>query len=187
MRDGSCLLVIGQWPRKVDERWADRVGVLDVARRPLVLFDGWVLRESTPELLAGLGTGAPGGWDVMAATRWRWAWGGEPLSLWSTRGRAVRVLGPGRAVVRTLGFERELRVQSVRTWVSRGWLMRAVGLGVSAGRTVWVARRSEIWPLLDVTYDGLSLLADVGWASALGKRLADALRVPFETNDPRLG
>ena len=182
----SCLVAVGQWPSKGGERWADRVGVLDVAARPKLLLDAWVYRDSLADVHARLPGSSLGGWDVMFATSWRWAWGGSPFSLWSRRGWRLRVLGRGHVVIRTLGFEREHEVRSVRAEVSRGWVVHRVGVCTSDRKTVWIARRTESGPLIDLTYDGLNLLADAGWASALGNALAAALEVPYDANDPAL-
>jgi hypothetical protein len=182
----SRLLVVGQWPHRVDERWAERVGILDVSARPRVLLDAWLHRESIPELCARLTRWPAGGWDVMFATSWHWLWGGAPFSLWSRRGLAARVLGPGRVVLRTLGLEREHAVHRVCAGVGHGWVVHSVGVQTSEGRTVRVARRTEMGRLLDPTYDGLNHLGDVAWASALGHRLAEALQVPYEANDKAL-
>jgi hypothetical protein len=181
------LVAVGQWPHRVGDGWADRVGILDVGSRLKVVLDAWVLRDNLPGLRALLPGSLSGGWDVMFATRWHWAWGGSPFSLWSRRGWKVRVIGPARAAVRGLGIgEREHVVLAIRAEVSRRWLEHRVGLRIGAERIVWIARRIELGPLLDFTYDGLNLLADAGWASALGSALAGALRVPYEANDSAL-
>lgn len=98
----------------------------------------------------------------------------------------MRVLGPGRIVLSTLGFEREHAVRGVCAEVGRGWVVHRVGVRTSAGRAVWVARRTEMGLLLDPTSDGLNLLADAAWASTLGHRLAEALQVPYDANDAAL-
>jgi hypothetical protein len=183
---GSCLVAVGQWPSKVEDRWADRVGLLDVAGRPRLLLDAWVYRDSVPDVCTRFPGSSMGGWDVMFATSWRWAWGGSPFSVWSRRGWRVRVLGPGRVVIRTFGFEREHEARSIRAEASKGWVVHRVGVSTSDGKTVRIARRTEIGPLVDFTYDGLNLLADAGWASALGKALATALEVPYDASDPSL-
>jgi hypothetical protein len=65
----SCLLVVGQYPHKVEERWADRVGVLDVTARPRVLLDAWIYRESIPGLCARLARCPAGGWRCGCSAR----------------------------------------------------------------------------------------------------------------------
>lgn len=179
------LVAIGQCPHRVGDGWADRVGILHVGGRPKVILDAWVLRDDLPALGSLLPGTFSGGWDVMFATRWHWAWGGRPFFLWSRRGWKVRVVGAGRAAVRGFG-QQECEVRAVRAEVSRRWLVHRVGLRIGTAKMVWVARRIEPGPLLDFTYDGLDLLADAGWASALGSALAAALQVPFEVNDPVL-
>jgi hypothetical protein len=61
-----------------------------------------------------------------------------------------------------------------------------VGLRTATGDTLSIARQTELGALIDPTYDGVNLLADASWASALGSALAGALGVPFETNDQAL-
>ena len=116
----SLLVAVGQLPNKVGDRWADRVGVLDVADRPKVLIDAWVYRDSLHELPARLPGSFMGGWDVMFATSWRWAWGASPFSVWSRRGWRLRVTGHGRAAVRHLFSRREHEVRQVRSEISKG-------------------------------------------------------------------
>ncbi len=180
---GERLLVLGQTPVKVDDGWADRVLGLDVAARPRVIVDAWVRREHVGALAAHFATGAAGGCDAMFATAWRWAWGGAPFRVWSRRGVVARVDGPARLALRTLGFERHVEVARVRGEVTAGWVRHRVGVVTAAGAAVWIARRTELGPVLDVTYDGLNLLADASWVPALGQALARALGVSYEGND----
>jgi hypothetical protein len=77
--------------------------------------------------------------------------------------------------------EEELAVRAVRAEVTKGWVVHRVGLRVGSDEIIWVARRIEPGPLIDPTYDGLNLMADAGWASALGSALAAALEVPYES------
>ncbi len=191
-RARQCLLVTGQYSVQIRGQWAERVGILDVTSRPKVLADAWVLRDSVAELAAHAIASrrawslAVGAWDVMYATPWRWAWGGEPLTLWSRRGWVAKVRGEGRAVIRSLGFEREHRVGGVRAEISGDWATHRVGLRTDGERTIWIARRMEAGPRIDVTHDGLELMADTSWASQLGSRFARALGVAYEANDPGL-
>jgi hypothetical protein len=123
----------------------------------------------------------------MFATRWHWAWGGSPFFVWSRWGWSAKVLGSGRAAIRTLRLgEREHEVRAVRAEISKGWLVHRVGLRVDADKVLWIARRLEVGPMIDVTYDGANLLADVAWAGSLGSALAAVLQVPFEANDSAL-
>ncbi len=177
------LLVVGQCPVMVDERWAERIGVLELGGRPRALVDGWAHRETIDALRARLRCDPPGGWDVMFATSWQWAWGGAPFSVYSRRGVVVRVLGPGRAAVHTLARVHEHDVSRVCAEINDGWTVHRVGVETSGGQTVWIARHIEPFAALDPTYDGLNLLADAAWAVELGKSLAGALAVPYAGND----
>jgi hypothetical protein len=177
------VLVVGQCPVKVDERWAERIGVLELAGRPRVLVDAWAHHETIDELRARLRCDPPGGWDVMFATSWQWAWGGAPFSVCSRRGVAVRVLGPGRAALHTLARVHEHEVLRVCAEINDQWTVHRVGVETSGGRTLWIARHIEPFAVLDPTYDGLNLLADAAWAAELGKSLAGALAVPYAGND----
>ena len=172
------LVVVGRVSSKVDGQWAERIGVLDLSSRPKVLLDAWTLRDS----LAELPPNSVGGWDVMFATSWRWAWGGTPFAVWSRGGWTAKVNARGCALIRRFGFEREHEIQHVRVDGLSWWLTQRVGLFTTAGKTIWVARRRELGPLIDPTYDDLDLAVDAGWASSLGAALANALEVPLEAN-----
>jgi hypothetical protein len=187
-RRGEGLLVAkGQYPAEVDGGWADRIGLFDVSgRRPRLLVDGWVERGVQSEIAAALPGASSGGWDVMFATSWKWAWGGAPLRLWSRRGCRLTVVGPRRAVVQTLWWRREVTVDRVLAEVSEGWTRHRVGLSCGPEETLWLARRFELGPLVDPTYDSLCLLVDCGWMEDLGSHLSAALDVPFVANDPAI-
>jgi hypothetical protein len=183
-----CLLATGQSPSPVGDDWADRFGLLDLSgSRPRVLLDGWLARASLPELSARAPDTPRGGWDVMFATRWKWAWGGAPFAVWSPRGRVLEVLAPGRARVFSFLRQEDVAVDRILGQVSEGWVKHRVGLATTSERTVWIAGRTELAPVLDVTYDGLNLLADASWVQDVGVSLARALAVPYEGNDVATG
>jgi hypothetical protein len=50
-------------------------------RRPRLLLDGWVDRRAQGELEALVPGALSGGWDLMTATWWKWAWGGAPFAI----------------------------------------------------------------------------------------------------------
>jgi hypothetical protein len=186
-RGDDLLIAKGQWPAEVDGGWADRIGLFDVSGgRPRLLLEGWVDRGAQVELAALLPGARSGGWDVMFATSWKWAWGGAPFLLWSRRGCRLTVAGPRRAVVQTLWWRREVTVDRVLAEVSEGWTRHRVGVACVAEGTIWLARRFELGPLVDLTYDGLCLLADCGWMQDLGSQLSSALEVPLVANDPAI-
>ena len=182
----DCLFAVGQWPAKIDSGWAERVGVIDVSgSRPHLLLDGWLAQETIAELrtLEALAARGNDGWDVMFATRWKYAWGGTPFRVFSRRGPRVIVRGPGTAEVRTFLARRTVKVLGIRGEISNSWMRHRVGLTLADGGVSWVAATTDISPMVDPTYDGLNLLADAGWVGSLGKRLAEALGVTYASND----
>lgn len=181
--DGATpLVVVGQCPREHDGAWHERIGVLAPGRRPRLVVDAWMTRANAAGLAARLGTSL-GGWDVMFATDWAWAWGGAPFSVWCRRGRVLTVTGPGQVTTRFLLGERSHPVVAVEVALSPDWVTRQVGVRTAGGEAIWIARAREPMATLAPTYDGLDLLADASWAVQLSLALAAALGVPRTCDD----
>jgi hypothetical protein len=183
---GERFAAVGQWPTQLGEICGERIGIFDASARPRVIADCWVARDDLASLPARLKLPPLGGWDVMFATGWRWAWGGVPVRVWSRRGWHMRVDGERMVTTRFRGREQRLSIASVCAEISDDWTVHRVGVRTLEGATVWIARHREWAPKIDPTYDGLNLLADAGWAGSLGRFLATELSVPYEKNDSAL-
>jgi hypothetical protein len=61
--------------------------------------------------------------------------------------------------------------------------MHRIQLITLCNRTIDVARRIELAPLLDSTYDEIDQDFNSQWARVLGAHLAQALMVPIEGRD----
>ncbi len=110
MPEPSCLAAGGlrsQRDRALGRRDSGSAQAVSILRVPIQVSSADALSELQADL-----TGASfGGWGVMAATRWRYVWGGTPFAVWSRRRLVARVACPGRLLLRTtFGSERAREV-----------------------------------------------------------------------------
>jgi len=176
--EGRLLVAVGGFG---GPRGHDRVGVLDLrVEGSTVLVDAWLESSAVPVLVdALLSEGLEvreGGWDTMYATGHHFAWtsdGRGPFEVWSREGRVCTIVeGMFRSSNTPVPAD---AIAAVEPFVGGDWIERGVRLRTSDGTLVTVVSDEDQAPALDPTYDGLNLMADVGWTHALARALAEGL------------
>lgn len=176
--DQPLLVAVGGFGGPKDH---DRVGVLALdPQQATLVADAWLESASVPVLVDALlaegHVARQGGWDTMYATAHRHAWttdGRGPFEVWSPEGLVC-------SVVREVFCAATTRlpvsaIAAVEPYVGDTWVERGVRVRTHDGALVTVARDEDHAPAIDPTYDGLMLMADVGWTHDLARALAVAL------------
>lgn len=172
------LLACGQYSPLPDQ--VERVGILQGSR---CLADHWLRTEDISPLahaLRGSRKVRRGQWDVMYATRWKYAWttDGRPVEVWDRKGRLLWQEGtrlqfgtaPGVDVETLVGVEADL---------SDDWVHRRVRLVTAGSKPITVAAQTDRISLIDPTYDGFNILCDAAWTVSLANAIAAALDLPL--------
>jgi hypothetical protein len=180
------VVVTGRYSPKPQ---VERMFVFDERRARLVnIIDEWVTVETLDEVLQSLSTvgAATGGCSAMYATRAKYVWASRDgeLRLWCRRRLVARFAGGRIDVSRAWGWSSWPLAQTrVRAYLSGTWFERGVRLEQQSGRTLTIARERELSAWLDPTYDGIDLMCDAAWATALAQAIAEASGVPLEVDE----
>jgi hypothetical protein len=73
-------------------------------------------------------------------------------------------------------------VQGIRAFLAPDWVRRGVTLRRSLRDEIVVARKRELSVLLDPTYDGIDLLCDAAWVTALARDIAQFTGLALEVD-----
>jgi hypothetical protein len=161
---------------------------------PSVLWDRFLAKEAIIPLIRALQEYAQMVWlgefDPMYATPWAYAWTMPPevFRLYDRRGCVVELQGENVAIRQAdkLVVLALSDISGVIGWLSDDWFKREVRIVTHRGDQLVIAEAEEEMAHLDPTYDGINLMCDAAWVRQLGKTIAQALSVPYKSDDSTL-
>ncbi len=169
---GLEVLMVRGWPS--DD--AERVSLYVISEKCILVFDAYIRTAEIAALEAFRPTPATD--DEMAMTsRRRFVWTSSPFRLWQA-GTPIARLYPNVFWTLQGGDIPRNGIVSVRGWLSQDWLRLGVDFELKDGRKIQVARGFNPDAALDMFYDGIDLMFDVGWVESISRTLAQELNVP---------
>lgn len=177
--------LLGDLPRMLVTGGSERMrigvfGIQDDGNLALML-DAYPTEDDIVGLATGLELALLGRWDARDTGKWRFAWtlGSENWTLWSRQAGKAYWIEEGK--LHRSGPRPPLdtaQIAAVQTYASPGWYEQGAEVRLEEGTTIEIAETTNWAARLDPGYDFDCLRADLSWAEALARDLAEQLGVP---------